>query len=113
MSTLAYAPIRIPMVDENGVITPPWAHWLKSLYSRVGGAASPSTSELTETMPEDSGIEELKAAMFSFFDGTGQQPSTALSPSLDTDTESRIAALAEEIAVLRTQITDLQQGLYA
>lgn len=113
MAALPYGPFRVPMVDDSGIITPPWAHWFAALYARIGGPSAASNNELTEIMPEDAGIEEIKALLFSLSDGLGQASSVVVTPSVDVDTENRIASLAEELAVLRAQINDLQQGLYA
>lgn len=124
MPALSPAPIRSPLVDELGIVTVPWLQWLRTLYERVGGANAASNNDLTSDLPEDAGIEEIKAGVYALGDALGQVP--VVSPSIyddefrqqppevsmlsDIDIESRIAAMAEEIAVLRQQIQDLKQG---
>lgn len=119
------APIRIPVVDSAGMMTQAWKKWATSIYNRVGGPIAATNNELSESLPEDAGIEELKALLFSLADSSGQAAQSAapippddwmLAPtssvqSLDTEIETRMAAMAEEIALLRTQINDMQQGL--
>ncbi|HRF10955.1 MAG TPA: hypothetical protein PLR37_02295 [Candidatus Accumulibacter phosphatis] len=124
-SAMSPAPIRIPVVDSAGMMTQAWKKWATSIYNRVGGPIAATNNELSESLPEDAGIEELKALLFSLADSSGQAAQSAapippddwmLAPtssvqSLDTEIETRMAAMAEEIALLRTQINDMQQGL--
>ena len=119
-------PLRAPMTDANGLITAPWVQWMRTLYDRVGGPVASSIGEIESDLPEDAGIEELKASLFALADGLDQAPAAQAGVTddeflqappyepvpLDIDTETRLAAMAEEIAVLRQQIQDLRQGAF-
>lgn len=39
-------PIRTPMVDQNGMISPAWLALVREIYNRVGGSVSSSNATL-------------------------------------------------------------------
>lgn len=107
MQTLAPAPIRLPVVDDRGMMTNAWASWARSLYMRVGGPLAETNNELGDA----AGQAPPPAAGQTADDWL--TPAAASDPPVDLDIENRIAAMAEEIALLRTQIEDLRQGTIA
>ena len=68
MSNLSAQSARIPIgTTERGekvFVSLPWSRFFNGMFYRVGGANGPSTEELSLEMPEDSGVEELKAEFF-------------------------------------------------
>lgn len=124
-ASMAPAPIRSPIVDERGIVTAPWLQWLRALYERIGGPIAPSNNDLSGELPEDSGIEELKALVYALSDAAGQSPVVAdwtaddalwMQPPAvtippDTEIETRLAEMAATVSALQTQINDLRQGL--
>ena len=43
--TLPPPPIRVPFLDQKGLVTSPWLQWFRMLYSRVGGALPPDIGQ--------------------------------------------------------------------
>ena len=123
--SMAPAPIRSPLVDARGIVTAPWLQWLRALYERIGGPIAPSNNDISGELPEDAGIEELKAVVYAMADAAGQAPAVAdwaaddalwMPPPAvtippDTDLETRVAEMAATLAALQAQINDLRQGL--
>ena len=123
--SLPPAPIRTPIVDGRGIVTAPWLQWLRGLYERIGGPIAPSNNDISGELPEDAGIEELKAVVYAMADAAGQSPAASefvaddafcLQPpaqiyQADPDIETRLAEMAATLAALQAQINDLRQGL--
>ena len=110
MSALSRQPARVPLVDpQTGLVTVPWYRFLEQLYVRAGGSSGPSTEELSLEMPEDSGVEELKAEFFQLRDQV-----TALPPRADytptDDPSARIEALEAQVSFLMSEIEAMKQG---
>ena len=108
--SMAPAPIRSPLVDARGIVTAPWLQWLRALYERIGGPIAPSNNDISGEMPEDVGIEELKAVVYAMADAACLQPPAQIYQA-DPDIETRLAEMAATIAALQAQINDLRQGL--
>lgn len=103
-------PNRIPLVDpQTGLITREWSRYFAGVYQRVGGANGDSTTDLAASAFDDAGTEEQELALYSLSDAIGQAPAAAAEEQrqhLETD----VAQLREEVALLRQQINDIQQG---
>jgi hypothetical protein len=125
MSTLNDINPRAPFVDSNGYLTEYWLRWLMALHIRTGGTVAPSNNDLSVDLPEDAGLEELRAQLFTFMDAVGQAPPSQ--PELPQEDftppyqetpreeilETQVRSLAEQVAVLQKEIDGLKQGLSA
>jgi len=110
MATLIAQPARIPLVDpRTGMVTREWQRYFEGLYSRVGGAHGDGTSDLSEAAFDDAGTEEQEAALYALADASGQAPVIQDSEH-QAHLETEVSQLREEIALLRQQINDIQQG---
>lgn len=88
--------INVPLIDKNGQIDRSWFLFFQALYTRSGGSEGQTTNDLTEAMPEDSGIEEVKWQMGIDRDAANQS--------------GRIEQLEAQMAQLKTEIDALKQG---
>lgn len=89
--------INVPLVDpRTGTMDRSWFLFFQALYSRSGGSEGQTTNDLTEAMPEDSGIEEVKWQMAIDRDAANQS--------------ARIEQLEARVAQLMTEIDALKQG---
>lgn len=110
MPTLIAQPARIPLVDpQTGLITREWQRYFTGLYARVGGAQGDSTTDLSESAFDDAGTEEMEAALYALADASGQRPAIPDSEH-QAHLETEVSQLREEVAILRQQINDIQQG---
>ncbi|WP_455275171.1 hypothetical protein [Ralstonia thomasii] len=126
-NTFTLLDIAVPFVDiHTGQLNPVWYRFLMNQFVRGGGAVAPTNNELSIELPEDAGIEELKASLYAVADRLDALPTAAsvaapdqdfppiaqppLFPDPDTGPEARIAALEAAVAALSTQIAELQQG---
>lgn len=110
MAALIAQPARIPLVDpQTGLITREWQRYFTGLYSRVGGAQGDSTTDLSASAFDDAGTEEQEMALYSLGADVGQIPLLATSEQ-QAHLEAEVSQLREEIALLRQQINDIQQG---
>jgi hypothetical protein len=119
---LSLFPSRVRFVDANGMLTPEALRALSVLFTRVGGAISPSITDLAVADDEDSGLEEMRHEFTKSVDGLAMAPALVL-PVFDDQLQplaqqhsevqalqTEIAGLREEVASLRTQVNDIQQG---
>lgn len=123
MSDLHLTPPRVQIVDAKGMITKEWFRFFLTLFNRVGGSVAPSNTDLTESLPEDAGVEETKAWLYRLADELSVVPAPAqyippddvsplyVAPQMDQDIETRVNALAAELDAIRTQMNDLKQGV--
>ena len=88
--------INVPLNDRSGHIDRSWYLFFQALYTRSGGSEGHTTNDLTEAMPEDSGIEEVKWQMGIDRDAANQS--------------GRIEQLEALVAQLKTEIDALKQG---
>lgn len=95
--SVGFPQINVPLVDKNGQIDRNWFLFLQQLYQRSGGSEGHTTNDLTEAMPEDSGIEEVK------WQATIDRDNAAVYMT-------RIAQLEAQVAVLADEINALKQG---
>jgi polyhydroxyalkanoate synthesis regulator phasin len=103
-------PSRIPLVDpQTGLITREWQRYFTGLYQRAGGAQGESTTDLTISAFEDAGIEEMKAGLYALADTVQSAPMQAIQNQVEY-LETEAAGMRAEIAALRQQIADIQQG---
>lgn len=110
MAVLIAQPSRIPLVDpQTGLITREWQRYFTGLYQRAGGAQGDSTADLSESAFDDAGTEEQEMALYALADAEGQRPAFAELPAIDL-LAAEVAHLREEVAVLRQQINDINQG---
>lgn len=123
MTTLSLMPPRVPLVDpRTGMITREWYLFFVGTYDRVGGSDGSSTTDLSASMFEDAGIEELKSATFHQYDELRQQP-PHVPFTLPDDQQpvsvplatfevilTEMQGLREQVAELTKTIQSLQQG---
>ena len=110
MAALIAQPARIPLVDpKTGLITREWQQYFTGMYQRVGGAQGDSTTDLSESAFDDAGTEEQEAALYALADAGGQHPVIPGSEQ-QAHLETEVSQLREEVALLRQQINDIQQG---
>lgn len=110
MAVLIAQPSRIPLVDpKTGLITREWQRYFTGLYQRAGGAQGDSTTDLSESAFDDAGTEEQELAMYLLGDVVGQA-SAAVATEQQEQMEAELMQLREEVAVLRQQINDINQG---
>lgn len=110
MAALIAQPARIPLVDpQTGLITREWQRYFTGLYQRVGGAQGDSTTDLSESAFDDAGTEEQEMALYALGDTIGQIP-VMQAGEHQSHLETEVCQLREEVALLRQQINDIQQG---
>lgn len=102
--------------------TPEFIRALAQVLERLGGPAGPSVTDLGVADDEDSGLEEMRAEQAKANDAFDMLPPVvfpALEDPLYPIPQEHVAVqalltelngLREEIAVLRTEINNLQQG---
>jgi hypothetical protein len=54
-------PLRAPIADTKGNLTPVWSGWFRAAVLRLGGSVALSNKELEDI--NDSGIVDLQAAV--------------------------------------------------
>lgn len=70
-NTMPPIPYNIPMVSNDGVLTPAWREWYRELLTRIGGSIAPTNAELngsTTAVQTQIGILQEK------IDGLNQGP---------------------------------------
>lgn len=127
MSKLAPPNPREPWINpRTGQVSEYWLRWLNDIYARVGGPSSSTNTELSVDMPEDSGLAELTATVFTANDAAGQEPADMVRDFAFEDEirqqpltqptqyeeflETQVRALAEQVAALSKQVEELKQG---
>lgn len=124
MSTQAGIPLfNIPPIDpRSGQWNRQWLFFLQALWERTGGTQGVSVSDLGIDLPEDSGVEEIKAQLFSLRDVVFMLPPTAPASSNDDQTppmtqptppddpHARIEALEALVQRLASDIEAIRQG---
>lgn len=127
MSKLSPPNPREPWIDaRTGQVSNYWLRWLNDIFLRVGGPSSSTNTELGVDMPEDSGLPELAATVFTANDALGQAPILAerdfsfedemrqqpqgLPMPYEEFLETQIRDLAEQVAALSKQVEELKQG---
>lgn len=88
---------------------PEWVRFFESALDRIGGPTGSSSNDLTLSQFEDAGIEETKAALFAVQDGFNQAPPVV--SVKDEEASPLLSALMEELALLRSRIDALEQGV--
>ena len=116
MSILTLPQARIPIgwtvvdnVTYPVVIDIEWMRYLAVLDERAGGVTGSSTTELSESAFEDSGIEETKAQIYRLYNDIGVLPKYEPIPQ-EQFLETKINELTAQVHKLQTMINDLQQG---
>lgn len=99
------APIRIPVVDERGLMTQPWILWTRAIFARIGGSVSESIPEMAESLVINAGTEESKAGSFASFDALEQSPASHQLLAIEY-LETQIRALSEEAAAIKAMMVD-------
>jgi len=106
------APIRIPVVDERGLMTQPWILWTRAIFARIGGSVSESIPEMAESLAINAGAEESKAESFASFDALEQSPANQQLLAIEY-LETQIRALAEEAAAIKAMMVDQAPAAFA
>lgn len=103
---LRFMPPRVQMVDpKTGMVTREWYLFLQGVFDRIGGANGQSSQDIIQDMPDDAGLEEIKATLFATTDAINQTP-----PVQDPQTLDMILA---ELSSQRDQITELIKTVQA
>lgn len=108
-ATLNLFPARIRFVNADGTLSPEAYRALQSLSYRVGGVVAPTIPDLDVQQYADAGIEETKAQLNAL-----QNDLAMLPPAVQCVIEaltSEVSELRAQLAVLTTQLNDLQQGV--
>lgn len=103
---LRFVPPRVQMVDERGIITREWYLFFQGVFDRIGGATGQSSTDLTQDMPDDAGLEETKALLFTGLDGLSQGTPMAQTLGEAINQDTPMAVLPQE--ALSTLIAELQ-----
>jgi len=108
---IRFVPPRVPFVDtRTGTITREWYLFLQGIFDRVGGATGQGSTDLVQDMPDDAGLEEVKATLFASRDAVDQAPLAQLQQTVD-QLQAELAAQRELLAEAMKTIQDLQQGM--
>jgi hypothetical protein len=124
MSTQAGIPLfNIPPIDpRSGQWNRQWLFFLQALWDRTGGAQGVSVSDLGIDLPEDSGVEEIKAQLFGVRDALFMLPPASSAAASDDqapplpsvtppdDPHARIEALEALVQRLASDIEAIRQG---
>lgn len=86
---LAGLPLRQPMQDQNGNLSPTWAAWFQGLYQRVGAVLALTNIELEAKIGEAGGI---LSALDGRLDALEALPPNQALPSYTVDTLPGAAA---------------------
>lgn len=122
---LKFVPPRVPLVTPaTGIISREWYMFFQGVFDRIGGSTGPNMFDLVQALPEDAGLEELKALLYATADSAAQsvQPQPDLfddalaqsvqpQPNLLEDALAEIHNLREELAELTKTVQALQQGV--
>lgn len=112
-----------PIDPKTGMWTRPWLLFLADIWDRLGGLQGQSTNDLTADLPEDAGIEELKADVYRDRDISQMMPPyvpQALPDDLNpprvdplqvSDVDGRVSALEAQLAYLMAEIQSIKQGI--
>lgn len=119
-------PQNIQAVDSSGRLTREWVLFLQQVWERQGGAGGQTINELVADLPEDAGIEEMRADLYAIRDESRQLPiietlvsdeARQLPPSVnvpvDDPSNGRLEALEALVAKLTNDIEALKQGAQA
>lgn len=109
--TALYIGARVPVVDpRTGIANPIWYRFLSSLFSTAGdGAVSDTNSFEIAPTAENSALDAIHqiSSTVDF-----QQPAASPQYFLSADDVlPLISSLRDEIAMLRSQLNDIQQGV--
>lgn len=86
-----------------------WFRVLFGLYERAGGTFAQSNSELSASMHDDSGIEEIRAELYAARDEARQMPYQQ-SVAKDESLSGRLEQLEALVGVLVREIDGIKQG---
>lgn len=121
MAVLDLFPTHVVFVGPDGKLTAPAARAMQALFKRVGGATGASTTDLAVSDDDDSGLEEFKHETMKGLDAAAMLPAQVgesftdpLNPISQQHSEIQIlqtelAGLREQVALLASQINDIQQ----
>jgi hypothetical protein len=102
--TLKFLPPRVPLVDpRTGLISREWYLFFQGLFVRAGGSVGSSTTDLSASMFEDAGTEEVKAALYKHADDMGQLP-----PSLSLPAQDDLQPTQQLLVVFESILSELQ-----
>ena len=103
---------RVDFLDpRTGKISRQWYLFLQGIYSRVGGAGGFSTDDLALGLPDDAGVEELKADVYRLRDETRMWPAPQPHAQVDDALLVPPPAQLQEIQHLHTEIAGLQAAV--
>ena len=113
MADLGIPQIGTPLIDPNGRISRPWWIFFQGLFDRVGGVQGSSADDLALSMPEDAGIEEVKADLYSLRNSVDVAPQFNQASEIKEDPSARLEALEALVSELTRQVDDLKKGTLA
>jgi hypothetical protein len=97
-STIFFAPLRVPVVDQNtGLMSRDWYLFFQAMFLRIGGTNGQSNDDLLQGIPEELGAAELIANQLTATDGLAQ----ALAD---------VSSMRDQLAELTKRVNDIQQG---
>lgn len=96
-------------VNPDGSLTSEAIRMFDLLFIRVGGAVAPSTTDLSQSDDDDSGLEEFKHELSKSIEGLSVAP-VHQEHSEVQHLMTELAGLREEVATLRAEVQGIQQG---
>lgn len=119
---LKFVPPRVAIIDSRtGLISREWYLFFQGVFDRIGGPLGEGNADLSASMFEDAGIEEIKAAVYNLAQVFGQDPpipeaqTVALldqSPSQQVLIET-VQDLVGQVQELRDQLAEVAKELQA
>lgn len=103
---LRFVPPRVPFLDtRTGLISREWYLFLQGVFDRIGGSTGSGTNDLSAEMPEDAGIEEIKAELINMAQMFLSLPAQQYQDTVDQ--------LTTELYALRARVDTLEKDVLA
>lgn len=110
-STLTLPRIGVPLTQRGDFCSLEFYRFLHDLAIRAGGVTGEGTDDLSASMYEDAGIEELKIQGYQLADELRSFPPQIHWPDPEVDPQqARIEALEAQVAELVKMVEGLQAG---
>jgi hypothetical protein len=99
-------PPRVALVNATGTITREWYEFFRSAFERMGGTNGSSTTDLSQSDDDDSGLEEFKHEFLKSVDAQSVAPPACYELRIE-QLETQLAELAALVAEQAKQIDAL------